>query len=337
MTKIHEDLQAHIDAALPALLGDPKRICLIDAPGHSNVGDSAILLGELDYLARMNPHAQISFYDVDSYSDRAISQIERADVLLLHGGGNFGDLWAHHHKIRMWAFKTFPNKKIIQFPQSIHFSDPEILAQTAAAIAELSDFTLLTRDANSFAFAKAQFDCAVQLMPDMAFAIAPLTRKAPQTDCFCLLRTDKEAVADHAGILSAIRQTGRAVESDDWLIERVTATARVDRLLGRINRRAPDALAPLGTALMALRRRYATERLAVGIDLLSRGRVVVADRLHAHVLCCLLGIPHVVFDSYDGKVSALYKAWTHKAPNARICPDPSALPRLLAEVDPGAG
>jgi pyruvyl transferase EpsO len=336
MSSIQETLKAQIEGALPAMIGDPNRICLIDPPGHANVGDSAILLGELDYLSRMNPDAKLSFYDINSFSDRAIAQINRADVLLIHGGGNFGDIWTHHHNVRMWVFKHFPHKKIIQLPQSIHFSDPAILAETAAAIAKLADFTLLTRDHRSFDFAKKTFEGQIHLMPDMAFAVEPMTRRPPSTDCFCLLRTDKEAVADHATILDVIRRTGRSVEAGDWLVERPTVAARADRLLGRVGRRAPELLAPFASRLLALRRRYAEERVAVGIDLLSRGRVVVADRLHAHIMCCLLSIPHVVFDSYDGKISALYETWTHKAPFARICRALADLPGLLDKVGNGA-
>jgi Polysaccharide pyruvyl transferase len=52
---------------------------------------------------------------------------------------------------------------------------------------------------------------------------------------------------------------------------------------------------------MRLRQQYAMQRLVYGIDLLSKGAIVVTDRLHAHILCCLLNIPHFVFDSLGGK------------------------------------
>ena len=46
--------------------------------------------------------------------------------------------------------------------------------------------------------------------------------------------------------------------------------------------------------------------------LLSRGRIVVTDRLHAHVMCVLLGIPHVLLDNSYGKVSSVYRSYTHR-------------------------
>ena len=44
--------------------------------------------------------------------------------------------------------------------------------------------------------------------------------------------------------------------------------------------------------------------------MLSKGRAVITDRLHAHILCVLLGIPHVVLDNSYGKVRSFYDTWT---------------------------
>jgi pyruvyl transferase EpsO len=67
-----------------------------------------------------------------------------------------------------------------------------------------------------------------------------------------------------------------------------------------------------------VRERYARERLAFGLGLLSKGSMVITDRLHAHVLCCLLGVRHLLFDSLDGKVAALHEAWTKGTQHARL-------------------
>jgi len=38
-------------------------------------------------------------------------------------------------------------------------------------------------------------------------------------------------------------------------------------------------------------------RLRRGCDVLSQGRVVIADRLHGHILSLLLGLPHVLMNN----------------------------------------
>ncbi|MET0884047.1 MAG: exopolysaccharide biosynthesis protein, partial [Acidimicrobiales bacterium] len=44
----------------------------------------------------------------------------------------------------------------------------------------------------------------------------------------------------------------------------------------------------------------------------ARGRVVRTDRLHAHLLSLLQGIPHVLEDNATGKVRAYYDTWTNE-------------------------
>jgi pyruvyl transferase EpsO len=49
---------------------------------------------------------------------------------------------------------------------------------------------------------------------------------------------------------------------------------------------------------------------------------VVTDRLHAHLLALLLGIPHVVLDNSYGKLHHFIAAWTHESPLVHLATDP---------------
>jgi pyruvyl transferase EpsO len=60
--------------------------------------------------------------------------------------------------------------------------------------------------------------------------------------------------------------------------------------------------------------------------------MVITDRLHAHVLCCLLGVRHLLFDSLDGKVSALYETWTKGTANARLVRSMDQVAGLVHEL-----
>jgi len=328
------DMKGRIKNILNPLLKDKTgNICIIDPPGHPNVGDSAILLGELDFIRENFPKASIFFFDVDNYSERSDRFIDDASVLLIHGGGNFGDIWPHHHKVRSRILDRFPGKPIIQLPQSIHFSSDEECRRTAALIDKQSNFTLMVRDRRSQAYAEKHFGCPVVLSPDMAFAMRPMKRKPSSVDYFALLRTDKEGVIDQHGVLEALRGTGRSVEVADWLDDPETLTMTIDRALTRVTRRAPAVAALKGGLVMRQRERYARQRLAHGIDLLSRGATVVADRLHAHILCALLGVPHYVFDSFDGKISAFNSTWEGDAARSPVVTS-ADFERVLKESTP---
>ena len=56
-------------------------------------------------------------------------------------------------------------------------------------------------------------------------------------------------------------------------------------------------------------KRLAEERFKRGCDLLMKGKVVITDRLHAHIICTLLGIPSVVLDNSYGKIRNVLGTW----------------------------
>jgi hypothetical protein len=59
-----------------------------------------------------------------------------------------------------------------------------------------------------------------------------------------------------------------------------------------------------------------------GCAILARGRVVVTDRLHGHLLALLQDIPHVVLDNSYGKLRSVYDTWTHASPVAHWAESP---------------
>ena len=52
--EIRSELYRTMDAVLPRAA---KRVLLADCPNYANVGDSAIMIGELDLLRRLRPRA----------------------------------------------------------------------------------------------------------------------------------------------------------------------------------------------------------------------------------------------------------------------------------------
>jgi hypothetical protein len=46
---------------------------------------------------------RLSFFDVGNYTAHCDKFIEQCSIILIDGGGNFGDLWAPHHDLRLRA------------------------------------------------------------------------------------------------------------------------------------------------------------------------------------------------------------------------------------------
>jgi pyruvyl transferase EpsO len=125
-----------------------------------------------------------------------------------------------------------------------------------------------------------------------------------------LARSDHEVIAD--------RQLPTGVDVDDWAAPRLGRRGRLLERLGRSVDRRPGRSDQISALLAAVSTwswsRVAGEHMRMGTDLLCSARVVVTDRLHAHVLCLLLGIPNVITDNVSGKVRAFYETWTRESP-----------------------
>ena len=276
---------------------------LVDYPDYSNVGDAAIWLGTLAYFRSRRIPEPRYVASIGAFSEAELHASLPEGPILIQGGGNFGDLWPRHQEFRKHLLERFPDREIIQLPQSIHFGDPANAADTARAIARHGNVRLFVRDVPSYEFAAAHFDCETVLCPDMALFLGPLERSAPEVDVLYLLRTDKErASRDPAGM------PDHSFRVADWPVEsRVSSRhSRLRRVLHRIGGGPADHPGTRAARYEAAAR----ARVLRGTALLSSGRVVITDRLHAHILCLLLGIPHAVLDNSYGKLGRFLEAWT---------------------------
>jgi exopolysaccharide biosynthesis predicted pyruvyltransferase EpsI len=282
---------------------------LLDFPNHANVGDSAIWAGEIAYLRRYwkREPSYVCQHDVDW---KALADAVADGPILLHGGGNFGDVWPTSHRFRETVLDHFPNHTIIQLPQSIQFRDPASLRRTAQVIARHKSFVLLVRDQASYELASSQFDCTVRLCPDMAFCLGPMARSAPpKRSLVILLRSDHEATRS-AGRGGLEMPADALVQ--DWVQEPLYKHSRlhapIRSWLGMVASLNAHQFAPMARRLR-LYDQLTTLRIRRGVGVLSQGRQIISDRLHVHILGTLLDIPQVMLDNNYGKISRFISTW----------------------------
>jgi pyruvyl transferase EpsO len=300
-------LQDTIYSVLSPLVPLSWQFAYVYLPDHINAGDSAIWLGSLRYFLKVK-NTRPAF--VCATENPLRDDLERAlpeGPIFLHGGGNFGDLWPVFQENRERILELYPDRKIIQLPQTVYFDKPEAVRKAAAVIKGHPDFTLLVRDRRSLEFALDAFSCEVRLCPDMAFVLGPLARpKEPSGPLLLLLRDDRERMEPTRCELPAGTVTADWRDEDEPGLRRVSRRRAVMKLvtecgLGAMNRFRRRELRY---------RMLAEARLAHGLRLLSSGRFVITDRLHGHILCMLLGTPHIALDTQQGKLSGLVESWT---------------------------
>jgi len=296
-------LRTKLVAAIRESIKPGTPYALIDWPGYANVGDSALWLGALSLLREVTGESPVYIAPTTNIDPKEATLPDDC-VIFINGGGNFGSLWQSYQHNRIRLLKRFPNHRIIQLPQSIAFYDKRLLDQTATAIATHGHFTLMTRDHGSHDFAKRAFDCEVMLCPDTAFGLGALSSNhSPNSECFLLMRRDKERHADTPSA-QALLSIGF---SYDWTKYR-KPPAREQFFTWLVHQRHWRHPYLVKRAAVACERQ-AEYRLDRGLSMLGRGERVITDRLHGHILSLLLGKPHYVFDNSYGKTFGYINTW----------------------------
>jgi pyruvyl transferase EpsO len=324
-------LATRIDAVLAPLIPAGSGCALLDFPTHSNVGDSAIWLGQRAHLARAGVTvAHVS--DAAAYAPAELRRRLPRGPILLSGGGSLGDLWPDTQRFREQVIRDFPERPIVQLPQSVHFRDPAALDRARRVFEGHRALTLLVRDQASLALVRGAFRVPSALCPDMTFALGTLgaldaagplgRRAAPRWPILWLARSDVESQGDSGLDLGddVVRMDWR--DSETHGLRRLAKGAR--RRLARWSRGVPG----LARRLAGIHDLRAEGHLSRGRALLGSARVVITDRLHGHILSLLLGIPHVLLDDRYGKVRGFYHTWTRGSGLVRLADSPGEALRL---------
>jgi pyruvyl transferase EpsO len=310
-----------------SLIPRDQPVALIDYPDTANSGDHAIWLGEkaLLRLLGVDPAYQCS---LKSYDRSAMAAALKNGTILMHGGGNFGDIYVYQ-RFRQSVIQQFPNNNIIVFPQTVMFFSDEQLLQSARLFGKHGRITVAGRDALSVHVLQKFFapHCNIVHTPDAAFAIGPVRRSAaPRCDFVWLSRTDSEgiygsSIAKTVDLpdLRRSRMKFAPVDGIESSFEHESAGSKLmvtDWYRCRIDAQSVEAYK---NQSMDQRSRFWLNR---ALMLLSAGRVVITDRLHAHILCTLVGIPHVLLDNFYGKNFAFYRTWCRPLGICRLARSP---------------
>ncbi|XP_059080684.1 uncharacterized protein LOC131878636 isoform X2 [Tigriopus californicus] len=261
---------------------------LFDLADYENKGDPAIAMGELQFLKRLG--IQLLYYcKTSACSDKNVENaflkfkdVSSAEmVVLLQGGGNMFS-YESLDKIRESVITRFQDHTIVIFPQSIwlRYADYK-LDYYRQMYNSHPDLTLLVRDQESYAIGEQMLPSAkVILCPDMAFQIGLVAFFAPASfDILWLKREDSETT----GYVIPRPPPYLSLHVEDWTNWITPKTDTMEHIF---------------------------HLTLNGLLFLQRGKVVITDRLHGHILSTLLGIPHVILDNNYGKVFNYHNSWT---------------------------
>ncbi|HEY8117844.1 MAG TPA: polysaccharide pyruvyl transferase family protein [Methylophilaceae bacterium] len=281
-----------------------KPLHYVDIPVHGNIGDLLIMQGTLAFFDKYGLVPKVSA-PAFAYDQQ---WIEPGDVIVFHGGGNFGDLYSEYgmQPLREQVVSNNLGSRIIVLPQTIHFSSPEKQLRSARLFRTHPDVHICVRDQNSYEIAQA-FSDHVYLLPDMAHQLYPVNAEVVTGMAGSLLikRTDDEkSIQQDTARFGTVTMTDwpQLVGQREWHIDRFRRAMHVMHKLG---------MGWLGNRLLAdLWAGYANKLVSNAIRLFSSYELIVTDRLHGHILACLMDKPSIVLDNSYGKNSRYVSAWT---------------------------
>jgi exopolysaccharide biosynthesis predicted pyruvyltransferase EpsI len=331
-SEVLEDLRVETRSVLASVLRGASRVALLDVPWHRNFGDHLIHLAELEYLKQLGVEVAMEstlFGPIEA----PLSKLHPEGPILLQAGGNFGDLWPIFQEWRESFVPAHADRQVVMLTNSMYFQTEANLRRAVDAFSQHPDLTLLMRDLRSVERASAAFSAnTVVYCPDLALG-CPIERlpAKPEVDVIMLRRSDRGGepwrLPDGATSVTA-----------DWELEgRDDLMMRLLRQPDRVARR----IASIAAAASGIRSAsyLASSKICVrkAVETLSRGQVLVTDRMHAAVMGAMMGFDTVALDlKYDEtrqgqvfgalheqKISAAWECWMGQFPNVT----------LLREVD----
>lgn len=291
-----------LDVLRSALRGQDE-VAVLGLPAHRNLGDSLIAAGTRAYLRELDVRVRY-VCSHSTYDEAVLARLPATMPVLFLGGGNLGDLYPTEEEFRHQVITSAPHRRFILLPQTIHFADPANIDRSAVAYAEASNLTILVRDTASQTIAEEGFGSAeVVWSPDHALGWTPRLSRGRADELVVIARVDDES-----------READRLPDLPDWSFTRANqavwwvtrAALRGIRTRGRYGRSAVPVV--VARSLTNIR---AAEAIA------SRARALATNRLHAHVLALLSGVPHAVTDNTYGKVSSIFAEYTGEFSTAR--------------------
>lgn len=296
---------------------------LLDVPDYDNIGDNLIWEGELEFLKNVKfqkkYECSLTFYEQ--------SKIPNDTIILLQGGGNFGDIYPVANEFRRNVIKNNLDKRIIIFPQTIHYNSKTNLERDAEFINEHSDLTFCVRDKKSYDLAKENFTKAnILLLPDMAFCMnfeALRLNEVVNERVLVMDRRDGEKI---------VLNLGNIGEYDllDWPTFNTTKEERYrkiryDRRLDKIAKvfQKLPILSMLVDSRYGLKTRKGREDyIRKGVEFFNEYNTIYTTRLHGLILGILMGKDMKVLDNSYGKLTSFVEAWLSDFEKVEIYKNP---------------
>lgn len=278
-----------------------KKLIVMGIPHHGNIGDSAIAVAEEKILEQNFKDYKIYYLQekyLDICSNRIKQFINDEDIILLHGGGNIGDTYIRPEKGRREVIKSYPNNKIIIFPQTAYFSNTEEGKKELKISKEIynkhKNLVILAREEKTYEFMKQNFyNAKIYLTPDIVMTLHKKSNKN-RKGALLIFRTDKEKTLKNENIEKTKEIVNKKFR--EYIISDMS----------------------LGSGIVNIAGKRREEVLTKKFEQFATSEIVITDRLHGMVFAAITETPCVVFGNFNYKISESYK-WLKNLEYIEFC------------------
>lgn len=295
------------DAVVPHI-GGGRPIIYADIPVHLNIGDLLINLGTELLFADGGAavHNRVSLGNPKRlFQDRHGKDC----IIVLHGGGNFSDLYPHHETFRHHVLESFPDTPVILLPQTVHYADRARLEHDIKPWMRHRQLVFMARDGQSWAQVAPFLGERAVCVPDTSHYLAHHPN----------LLVPAGAAPGPAATAGTLVMGRRDIERNTAYQDRPhTGLFDWDDLCGPLDIACyaaavrlfrGDQLIPLPFDPAGVWYRFRDRLIRKAVAAYGRVGAVETDRLHGMLLALMMGMPTCVRDNSYGKLGNYVESW----------------------------
>ena len=282
-----------------------KVVFFLMTPTYGNLGDQAIEIATDIFIKKYFPnylvvkkHLQDTIFSIASIK----KSIRKDDIVVLQGGGNFGNLYMECEIARRYVISHFKHNCIISMPCTITYTNNRAgkkeMNKTQKVCNMHPKLFLLSRENHSYQKALSLFPkCHNFLVPDIVMLLK--SEQSVVDDILCTrnfinvcLRTDNESLIrdQRDQIIKGISlKYNNLIITDTQLYRSINDSIKIEEV-------------------KSILRQFCCSR------------VVITDRLHGLIFSYLTETPCLVLASLDDKIVGTYE-WIKENPNITFLPN----------------
>ncbi|MFC4739517.1 polysaccharide pyruvyl transferase family protein [Flavobacterium ponti] len=276
-----------------------KKAFVFLAADYGNLGDVAITYAQTQFLKNSLQGYEVIDVPI-SKTLEGISMIKKtiknSDIVTTVGGGNFGDLYDQIEFYRQLVVESFPNNKVVSFPQTMDFSNSEkgkkALMQAKKCYSKHKNMIFIAREQMSFNMMQDNFtNNTIILTPDIVMSLNKMKPELERKGVVLCLRDDDEKLLkpnEKAKLLELVDENFEVKSNYDTHINKNNLSIE-ERI---------DELDKIWTAF-------------------KKAELVITDRLHGMIFCYITKTPCLVFQNNNHKVKGSYQ-WIKDKSNIKL-------------------